>query len=88
MESIISALIAGGLALIGVIITSATSNKRVEQRLITAQAVTDTKIENLTNEVKKHNDFGIKIPQLQLTIEHQQNEIDELKQAVKELKER
>ena len=52
MESIIVALITGGLSLIGVIITSRSSGKKVQQQLEIAQAVTDTKIEELTREVR------------------------------------
>ena len=52
MESIIVALITGGLSLIGVIITNRSSGKKVQQQLEIAQAVTDTKIEELTREVR------------------------------------
>ena len=55
MEYIITALITGGLSLVGVIITNVTSSKKIEAQLMTAQAVTDTKIETLTEEVRKHN---------------------------------
>ena len=69
MESIITAVITGGLALIGVIISNNASNKRMEQQLLTAQAVTDTKIEQLTDEVRKHNTFGDRITRLETKIE-------------------
>lgn len=72
MESIIVALITGGLALLGVIITNAQSNRKIEQSLITAQAVTDTKIENLTEEVRKHNSFADRITALEVKV----NEIE------------
>ena len=55
MEYIITALITGGLSLVGVIITNVSSSKKIEAQLMTAQAVTDTKIETLTEEVRKHN---------------------------------
>ena len=44
-----------------------------------AQAVTETKLENLIAEVKKHNDFAVKIPAMEI-------EIGNLKETVKELK--
>lgn len=69
MESIITAIITAGLALIGVIITNNASNKRMEQQLLTAQAVTDTKIEQLTDEVRKHNTFGDRITRLETKVE-------------------
>ena len=69
MESIIVATITGGLALVGVILTNASSNRRIEQQLITSQAVTDTKIENLTAEVRKHNSFADRITKLEVKVE-------------------
>ena len=51
MESIIPALITGGLTLIGVIITNSKS-----------RAVTDYKIEELTREVREHNGFAKRMP--------------------------
>lgn len=66
MESIISSSIAGILALIGVIVTNLRSESRittkVENQLITAQEVTNTKIEYLANEVNKHNNFASRMP--------------------------
>lgn len=35
-----------------------------------AQAITETKLENLISEVKKHNDFAIKIPKMETEIEY------------------
>lgn len=64
-EAITVALITGGLSLLGVIIASAAGNRRTEQRIQVAQAVTDTKIEELTREVRKHNNFAEKIPVIQ-----------------------
>ena len=69
MEAIITSIITGGLALVGVILTNISSNKKIEQQIITAQAVTDTKIETLTEEVKKHNTFGDRITKLETTVE-------------------
>lgn len=78
MESIISALIAGGLALVGVIFTNAQSNKQIENKLVTSQAITDAKIESLTEEVKRHNEFWMKVPVLE-------NRLDNLERDVKEM---
>ena len=50
-ESIITALITGGLTLLGVIVSN---NKR--------QAVTNTKVEELTREVREHNNFARRMP--------------------------
>jgi hypothetical protein len=68
MEYIITALITGGLSLVGVIITNVTSSKKIEAQLMTAQAVTDTKIETLTEEVRKHNTFAARITALEVKV--------------------
>jgi hypothetical protein len=62
MESILIAVITGGLSLLGVIITNINSNRKIENQLTVAQAVTDTKIDALTEEVKKHNNFAARMP--------------------------
>lgn len=69
MESVIASIITGVLALLGVIITNAMSNKEIEHKLETAQAVTDTKLEQLTEEVRKHNTFGDRITKLETRLD-------------------
>ena len=69
MEAIVVALITGGLSLIGVIITNLAGQRQTEQKLAIAQAVTDTKIEELAREVRKHNGFAEKIPVIQRDIQ-------------------
>lgn len=78
MESIIVALITGGLSLIGVIITTRNNSKRMEQQLQTAQAVTDTKIDELTREVREHNTFARRMPVLEERIKVANHRIDDL----------
>ena len=62
MESIISALVAGGLTLIGTVLTVSSGQKKTEQKLQTAQAVTDCKIDELTREVRLHNNCAQRVP--------------------------
>lgn len=76
MESIIVAIIAGGMSLIGVIITNSNSNKNIENQLKTAQAVTDTKIEQLTEEVRKHNSWADRITALEVKVEELKRRVD------------
>mgnify|MGYP004666200281 CR=1 FL=1 len=64
MDAIIVALITGGCSVIGVIITTLATSRRTEQKMATAQAVTDTKIEELTREVREHNHFAKRVPVL------------------------
>lgn len=78
MENIIGAIITGVLALVGIIITNVSSNKAIENKLVTAQAVTDTKIDNLTEEVRKHNNFAMKIPVIEEQIKVANHRIEDL----------
>ena len=61
-EAIVVALITGGLSLAGVVITSMAAAKKAEKATAVALAVTDTKIEELTREVRTHNNFARRMP--------------------------
>ena len=65
MEAIIAALITGILSLAGVVISNLVSNAKMSQSLEKAQAVTDEKIEELTREVREHNNFARRVPVLE-----------------------
>lgn len=82
MEQIIIALITAGLSLVGVMITNYFNNKslsdKVTHQLEVAQAVTDTKIEELTREVRTHNNFAQKIPVLEEKMSVANHRIDDL----------
>ena len=55
MEAIIVSIISGALTLIGVIITNINSNRKIEHQLEVSMAITNTKLEDLTKQVEKHN---------------------------------
>lgn len=64
-ETILVALITGGLSLLGVIITSNKTARDVEVKLDKQQAVTETRLEELTREVREHNNFARRVPVLE-----------------------
>jgi len=78
MVEIIVAVITGILTLAGVIITNAQSNKKIEQKLQTAQAVTDCKLEELTREVREHNNFAKRMPVVEEQIKGIKDKIEYL----------
>ena len=85
MESIIVALITGGLALVGVIVTNISSNNQIASKLVTAQAVTDTQIKSLegkvtelTDEVRKHNSFADRITVLEVEVKELKRRIEDV----------
>nr|DAZ53818.1 MAG TPA: hypothetical protein [Caudoviricetes sp.] len=65
MEGIIAAIITGVLSLIGVVISNLAANAKMSKELEKTQAVTDTKIEELTREVREHNNFAKRVPVLE-----------------------
>lgn len=77
-EAIIVALITGGLSLAGVVITCMATAKRNETTMRVSQAVTDTKIDELTREVRSHNGFAEKIPVIQEQIKVINHRLDVL----------
>lgn len=77
-ETIIVALITGGLSLVGVIISNVSNNRKVQAQLEKHQAVTDTKIEELTREVREHNNFAKRMPVVENEIQHMHDEIKTL----------
>lgn len=80
MESIIVAIITGGLSLVGVVITNLISSKRIsseiEHRIEIRQAVTDEKLEELTREVRAHNNFAQRMPVVENDIRNIKEKMD------------
>lgn len=82
MESILAALITGSLALAGVIVTNIVGNRSVQASLEKSQAVTDTKIAELTREVREHNGFARRMPVVEeqiKVINHRLADLENLK---------
>ena len=65
METILAAVITGCLALLGVVLSNRAAARRTDASIRTAQAVTDTKLDELTREVREHNDFARRVPVLE-----------------------
>lgn len=82
METIIGSIITGGLALIGVIITVTNGNRKMENKLNTQQAVMDTKIEELTREVREHNNFARRMPVVEEQVKVINHRIEDLEEKV------
>ena len=72
MNEIIVALITGGVTLVGVLI----SNQK-------SQAVTETKIDELTREVREHNNFARRVPVLEEQMKVANHRIEDLEDAQK-----
>ena len=65
MDTVVAALVAGGLSLIGTIITVNASQRKTENSIKLDLAVMNTEVKNLRREVEKHNNFAERIPKLE-----------------------
>lgn len=75
---IIVAIISGVCTIAGVIITCASSNRKIQSSLDKAQAVTDCKIDELTREVREHNNFARRMPVVEQQIEYLSHRLEDL----------
>ena len=80
-ETILAALITGGLSLLGVLAAGNRSARAMEARLEKAQAVTDTKLEELTREVRIHNNFAMRVPVLEEQLKAAERRISQLEHS-------
>ena len=93
MDEIVVAVITAGLSLVGTVITVLAANRqtlaklqreselsdiRLDAKLEKHQAVTDTKIEELTREVRKHNGFAERVPVMEEQIKAANHRIEDL----------
>ena len=78
MTAIIGSVITGVLALVGVVITVLAGNDKTNKAIQTNQAVTDTKLEELTREVREHNNFARRVPVIEEQIKVIDHRIEDL----------
>lgn len=78
-EAIVVALITGGLSLLGVVISALLTSRRSENALKISQAVTDTKIEELTREVRELTVLTRRMPVVEEQVKAITGDIRELK---------
>lgn len=82
-EAILVALITGGLSLAGVVITCIVTSKNSDKKQEIAMAVMDTKITELTREVRLHNGFAQRLPVVEEQIKVINHRITDLEHAEK-----
>ena len=80
-EGILASLITGGLSLVGVIVTGMATARKNENAVRISQAVTDTKIDELTREVREHNGFARRMPVVEEQIRSIHHRLEELEHS-------
>ena len=82
MNAIIAAIVTGTFGLVGSIIVAVISanvtRTTITHKLEVSQAITDTKLEELTREVRKHNNFAERMPVIEEQIKVANHRIDDL----------
>ena len=93
METIMAALVSGGFSVIAIIITSVISQRKftsemkasselsdqkLDSKIDKIEAVTGTKIEQLTREVRAHNNFALKVPVIEQRLTALEEKIEKL----------
>jgi hypothetical protein len=82
-DEVLVALITGGLTFLGVIVTNIGNSRKMQKELEKNQAVTDTKIEELTREVRQHNNFAQRVPVLENKVSVADHRIKDLEDRLK-----
>lgn len=80
-EAIIVAIITGGLSLVGVIYSNGRAAQSMDAKLEKQQAITDTKLEELTREVRAHNNFAQRVPILEEQMKVANHRISDLEKG-------
>lgn len=78
-----SSVLVGVLSLIGVAFTNSKSNSKMQNDMKTAQAVTEERIDELTREVREHNNFAHRMPVVEEQIRVINHRISDLEQLHK-----
>lgn len=80
-DGVIVAIITGVLTLAGTIITVLVGNSKTNETIKINQAVTDTKLDALTDEVKQHNNFAQRMPVVEEQIKVINHRLSDLEHA-------
>lgn len=83
-DAVWAALVTGGLSLVGVIVSNLLAAKKTETAIKVNQAVTDTKLEELTREVRAHNNFAQRMPVVEEQIKVINHRVADLEQYHKQ----
>lgn len=68
METIVSSIVTGAITLFGVLIANSRN-----------QAVMETKVDELTREVREHNNFARRVPLLEQAVKRNEKDIEKLR---------
>ena len=73
-----ASILTGIITLVGVILTSRQQSREIDHKLEISQAITNTKIDELTREVREHNNFARRMPVVEEQIKVANHRIEDL----------
>jgi len=82
IESIVVALITGGLSLVGVGLSVFASSRKTQSEFDKSQAVMNERISELTREVREHNNFAMRMPVVENQIQNLDNRVSVIENTV------
>lgn len=85
-SAIMVALITGGMTLLGTIITNRQQASKIDHKLEMQQALTAQKIDELTREVREHNNFARRVPVIEEQVRVANHRISDLEEINKRYK--
>ena len=78
----LSSIVVALIALLGTVITNLATSRKTENNIRTNQAVTDTKLDELTREVREHNNFARRMPVVEEQIKVANHRISDLEKLM------
>lgn len=81
IAAIIGAVCSMIVGIVSALISAKATGNDVQKRMEIAQAITDTKLEELTREVRKHNNFAERVPVLEEQIKVANHRIEDLEKT-------
>ena len=77
-DALIVGIISALVSILSIVVTSKTTRDKITAELRTQNEVQNVRLENLTDEVKKHNNFAMRVPVLEEQIKVINHRIDDL----------
>lgn len=78
MTSVVVSIITGFFTIIGTIITCLATSRKTHTQMEVNQAIYETKIEELTREVREHNNFAKRMPVVENRLDAIEKKLDKL----------
>lgn len=76
IAAVLVAIITGGASIVATVVTVRAGNKQIINDIKVHDAIQDTKMDELTREVRVHNSFAERIPKIEARLEGLEKRLD------------